>query len=145
MNFNYPAKVRFQCNRCGLCCGDTKEKTRHILLLETEAKLIAEKTSLPIQDFSNQITDNLPYSYEMKKAEEGKCVFFKENQCSIYPLRPLICMFYPFELKFEKEQNKHIFDFTLECPGINEGKLMNESDFQKLFQIAQERIQIKDV
>ena len=140
MNFTYPANLRFDCNRCGLCCGDTEEKTRHTLLLEEEASKISAKTSKPIQDFSIEITDNLPYGFEMKKTGEGKCVFLKDNHCSIYSLRPLICRFYPFELKFEKAQGLHIFDFTFECPGIKQGKVMDENYFKRLFELAQEKL-----
>ena len=91
-------------------------------------------------DFSTEIKDKLPYVYEMKKTSEGKCVFLKDNQCSIYPLRPLICMFYPFELKFDEDKELYNFDFTLECPGINQGKVFQEKDFKKLFKLAQERL-----
>ena len=139
MDFTYPANIRFDCNNCGLCCGDTKQKTRHILLLETEAKKIASQTSLSIPDFSMEIKDKFPYAYEIKKASEGKCIFLKDNRCSIYPLRPLICVFYPFELKFDKDKVLHIFDFTLESPGIHQGKVVQEKDFKKLFELAQER------
>jgi len=52
----------------------------------------------------------------------------------------LICAFYPFELKFDKDKLLHIFDFTLECPGINQGKVVQEKDFKKLFELAQERL-----
>ena len=45
VDFTYPVNIKFECNRCGLCCGDTKQKTRHILLLEAEAKKIAAHTS----------------------------------------------------------------------------------------------------
>ncbi len=76
----------------------------------------------------------------MKKTSEGKCVFLKENQCSIYPIRPLICMFYPFELKFDKDKEVHVFDFTLECPGINQGKVLCQKDFKKLFELAHEKL-----
>ena len=140
MDFTYPVNIRFDCNRCSLCCGDTKQKTRHILLLETEAKKISAETSLPIPDFSSKIVDKPPYAYEIKKTSEGKCVFLKDNRCSIYLLRPLICVFYPFELKFDKDKLLHIFDFTLECSGINQGKVVREIDFKKLFELAQERL-----
>ena len=140
MDFAFPSHVRLECNRCGLCCGDTKQKTRHILLLEAETKRIASQTSLNIPDFSTEIRDKPPYTYEMKKTNEGKCFFLKENQCNIYPLRPLICQFYPFELKFNADKKMHIFDFTIECPGINQGKLMSEKDFRKLFERAQEKL-----
>jgi Fe-S-cluster containining protein len=132
--------MHFSCSRCGLCCKDTKQKTRHILLLEAEAKILASHTSRDVTDFSFQIADKLPFEYEMKKTSEGKCVFLKKSRCTIYQMRPLICRFYPFELKFDKYKQLHVFDFTLECPGIGQGKDFSIIDFENLFDLAQERL-----
>ena len=140
MDFTHPFNVQFECNRCGLCCGDNKQKSRHILLLEAEAKNIASYSSKLLTDFSVEINYISPFSYEMKKTNEGKCVFLKENGCSIYPLRPLICMFYPFELKFNENKQLHIFNFTFECPGIGIGKEFDEKDFEQLFILAQKKL-----
>lgn len=140
MDFTYPPNVRFECNRCGLCCGDIKQKKRRILLLESETEKIAHCVGRAIADFSAEINDSAPYGYEMKKSSEGKCVFLKDNQCSIYAVRPLICMFYPFELKFNQNKELYSFDFTLECPGTGQGKFMDETDFEKLFRLAKERL-----
>ena len=139
VNFTYPKNISFECNRCSLCCGDTKEKTRHILLLQTEADQISKATAIPIKEFSTE-TDNKPYVYEMKKPSQGKCFFLKNNQCAIYNLRPLICKFYPFELKYSKDQGTHVFGFTLECPTINKGKPTTRKDFEELFLLAQEKL-----
>ncbi len=76
----------------------------------------------------------------MRKTNEGKCVFLKENQCTIYELRPLICIFYPFELKFEDSKSLHVFNFTAECPAIGRGNNVEETDFERLFELAQERL-----
>ena len=135
--------MRFECNRCAICCGDTKEKTRHILLLNSEVKEIAEKSLHSIADFCVEFKDKQPYAYEIRKNRERKCFFLKDNKCAIYVFRPLICRFYPFELKFAEDQNQHLFEFTLECPGINEGKVVGKSDFKKLFKLAQEKLEDK--
>jgi Fe-S-cluster containining protein len=140
VEFTCPSNVLFECSKCGLCCGDTKQKTRHILLLESEANIISKETSLPKQSFTKQVFDKNPYGYEMKKNSEGKCFFLKNNQCSLYMQRPLICRFYPFELKFEQDQNRHVFGFTFECPGINKGRLMVRRDFEELFSLAQKKL-----
>lgn len=140
MDFTYPENVKFKCVRCGVCCGDTKQKTRRILLLRSEVEKIASFTCRPILDFSVEIEDGDPYVYEMKKSKEGKCVFLKDDQCSIYSLRPLICVFYPFELKFNENKDSHSFDFTFECPGINHGKSMTKADYERLFVAARERL-----
>ena len=136
MNFDYPSAVRFRCIKCGKCCGDTKEKTRHVLLLKREAEEISKKTLQPILDFAVKIEGRAPYNYEMKKtAEGGHCLFLENNHCTIYLLRPLICRFYPFELKIAMNQ-KYEFLFTDECPGINQGKTLDYASFKKLFRLA---------
>jgi Fe-S-cluster containining protein len=128
--------MRFRCKKCGICCGDTKEKTRHVLLLSSEAEQIAKVTMQSISKFAVKIEDRAPYSYEMKKrAEDGKCIFLENNRCTIYSLRPLICRFYPFELKMPQSR-KYMFFFTEECPGINKGRMLGENYFRKLFELA---------
>lgn len=139
LDFIYPANVSFECNGCGLCCGDTKDKTRHILMLVSEANAISDLTALPKEKFATP-TDEAPYVYEMKKPTEGKCFFLKNNQCTIYPHRPLICRFYPFELKFDEEKNTYTFSYTLECPAIGKGKTYRRMDFEELFQLARQRL-----
>ena len=135
MSFNYPPAVHFQCTKCGKCCGDTKQKTRHILLLKTEAEQIATATSQPTSQFTAKIKDKAPYSYEMKKTKDGKCVFLENNRCTIYSARPLICRFYPFELKIA-HSGKHTFLYTLECSGINKGPILSKNYFRKLLRLA---------
>jgi Fe-S-cluster containining protein len=135
VNFDYPPAVRFHCIKCGMCCGDTKEKNRHVLLLRTEAEQIAKATLQPIFKFAVKIKDQTPYSYEMKKREDGKCVFLENDRCTIYSLRPLICRFYPFELKV-LHNRKYTFLYTEECPGINKGRLLSEGYFRKMFRLA---------
>jgi Fe-S-cluster containining protein len=140
VDFVCPNNLVFECSRCGLCCGDTKEKTRHILILESETNAISTETCLPKEAFTEQIADKTPYFFEMKKNKEGKCFFLKNNQCSIYASRPLICRFYPFELKFDQHKEQHVFNFTLECPGIGKGKNLVRKDFEVLFLLARERL-----
>jgi Fe-S-cluster containining protein len=139
VDFIYPENVCFECNRCGLCCGDTEHKTRHILLLESEAESTSAETALPIEDFAIENSSTPPYIYEMKKPE-GKCSFLKNNQCTIYETRPLICRFYPFELKFDQDKKTHVFKYTLECPTINKGKALSKKDFEELFALAMQRL-----
>lgn len=140
MDFIYPDNVQFECNGCGLCCGDTKQKTRHILVLDSEAKAIASETGLPSSEFALEILHKTPYRFEMKKCSDGKCVFLRDNQCCIYRLRPLICRFYPFELKFSADKGTHVFNFTLECPAIGNGKQMTRKDYETLLALANERL-----
>ena len=140
MDFNYPVNVRFECNQCGLCCGDTAEKARHIRLLENEAEDISAKTNLPIKEFATKTTGSPPYVYEVKKTSQGKCIFLKNAQCNIYGHRPLICRYYPFELKFDQDKESYVFSYTLECPTIGTGRTLSRKDFEELFLLAKQRL-----
>ena len=140
MSFDYPSKIRFECLFCGICCGDTKTKTRHILLTEQEANLIGAETNQPIAGFALEAKDITIYRYEMRKAADtGKCVFLKENRCIIYSQRPLICRFYPFGLETDEDERK-VFYFTNECPGISKGKKLKKKDFQAMLKKAARRL-----
>jgi Fe-S-cluster containining protein len=115
-----------------LCCGDTENRDRTILLMKIEASDIAEKTSMRLKEFAEKIEDCEPYIYKMKKTEKGKCIFLRDDLCTIYSVRPLICRFYPFQLK-SSENGKHSFMCTGECVGIGQGPELNERFFEKLF------------
>jgi uncharacterized protein len=140
LTFKYPENVRFACNGCGLCCGDTETKKRHILLLEAEVAAISAQTNMSPREFCEPLEGKKPYAVEMKKTAEGKCVFLKDNRCTVYGVRPLICRFYPFELKSSSGKEKYVFDFTLECPAIGKGKKIAKAEFERLFHLASERL-----
>jgi len=129
LSFEYPKHVRFRCMRCALCCGDTEDKIRSVLLLEIEAERVSQKTLKVIGEFAEKIGDSEPYIYRMKKTDE-KCVFLKDDSCSIYQIRPLICRFYPFEL--QNIRNRPMFTYTNECPGIGRGPQLKRGFFEKL-------------
>ena len=106
------------------------------MLLESEAEQIAVSIGKPVSEFTVETEGKAPYVYEMRKtAKDGKCVFLGDDQCAIYSLRPLICRFYPFELK-ANENRKHEFHPTDECPGLGKGRPMREEHFRKLFKLA---------
>jgi Fe-S-cluster containining protein len=141
VDFTYPPDLAFECNGCGLCCSDTPHKTRHILLLEEEAQTIAQETGLSIGAFAEPITGHAPYVYEMKKPQNGRCAFLDDaNRCRIYPNRPLICHFYPFQLTYSTDQNCYVFEATTECPTIGKGPRLSRKDFEALFRLAQARL-----
>jgi len=131
LSFKYPKHVSFRCVRCALCCGDTEHKVRSVLLLKPEADRISEKTLLDIDKFAEEIKGREPYVRQMRKTEDGKCVFLKDDSCSIYQIRPLICRFYPFQLK-NLGNSGYIFNYTDECPGIGKGSKLKRNFFERL-------------
>jgi Fe-S-cluster containining protein len=142
LRFNYPSQIAFGCSKCGLCCGDTKKKTRHILLLNSDTDRIVSVSNRKISTFATETAGKQPYVYEMRKnPQNGKCVFLQQNHCSIYEVRPLICRFYPFEMS-TNENGVYAFKATEECPGIirlgktGVGKKLDASYFRELLEVA---------
>ncbi len=133
MRFTYPRKVQYRCIKCTLCCGDTKDHVRSILLLKTEARKIAKYNSKKLDDFSEKVENWNPYTYKMKKTKDAKCVFLKDKVCSIYQIRPMICRFYPFQLNMRN--NRYTFTYTNECKGIGKGFNIKKNYFERLFTI----------
>jgi hypothetical protein len=140
MEFDYPKNVRFKCERCALCCGDTKNRVRSILLLRIEAERISQKTLKSVDNFAEKIEGFEPYVYRMKKTKNRKCIFLKNKLCSIYQIRPLICMFYPFEFK-EVRSNRYIFAYTDECQAIGNGPKLKRGYFERLFKKIMETME----
>lgn len=136
MRFEYPKGFRFRCDRCAICCGDTENKVRTILLLKIEAERISQKTKMSVEDFAERIESFEPYVYVMRKAANGKCMFLQDSRCAIYRTRPLICRFYPFELGNIK--GNYVFAYTEECPCIRKGRELKKTYFEKLFTKSKE-------
>jgi Fe-S-cluster containining protein len=134
----YPRGVKFLCTRCALCCQDSPTRARQILLLEREAQQISDFTGQTILSFAEPSQRESPFPYEMKKMD-GCCVFLKDKKCMIYNRRPLICRFYPFSLK----RDKNIFHFQMseECPALGEGEKLGRQYFESLLKLALERFE----
>lgn len=131
--FEYPGGARFRCLKCGICCCDAPARERRILLTTLEAEAISERLGTSPTEFTNHIEPVSVFSLSMKKAE-GRCIFLRENLCTIYGLRPLICRFYPFRLD-SLGLGVYAFQGTKECPGLGRGPRLSQRHFEKLFQM----------
>jgi Fe-S-cluster containining protein len=103
-----------------------------ILLLRNEVRRISQKTSRNFDEFAERTEGLEPYVYLMRKTSDGKCTFLKDNVCTIYSIRPLVCRFYPFRLD-DLGNQKYIFDYTEECLGVGSGPQLKRDFFNKLY------------
>ena len=56
-----------------------------------------------------------PYQTLKHEGDEG-CFFFKSGRCEIYPVRPLDCRFFPFDIIEDNEDNLRWIIYTDLCP-----------------------------
>jgi len=141
-NIAYPDNLRWKCVRCATCCGDTDKHTRHVLILASEARTIAVETGMRIEEFAQRLENCEPYEFEIRK-KNSSCVFLNGVSCSIYSKRPLICRFYPFDMK---RSESGTLEFGLpehECHGIGHGRKLTQDYYMRLLQIAVQRLQLR--
>ena len=93
---------------------------------------MSKSQSMALEKFAAKIDGFEPYVYQMKKTAEGSCVFLRDDSCSIYEVRPLICRFYPFQLQY-RGNSRYVFGYTEECPGIGKGPQLERRFFEELF------------
>lgn len=136
-DFNYPENVRFECTRCVLCCCDTGDRKRRIVMLREEARAIAKATGKLVSTFAVSIRNHAPYAYAVKKTY-GRCSFLQGTECTVYSVRPLVCRFYPFELT--TADGRYVFHCTLECPGIGRGPRLGSRYYLRLLREAYRRL-----
>lgn len=128
--FVFPNEIIWKCQRCTLCCKDSCKHIRHIKLLKQEGIALSHKIKVPIEHFAVPTLDKT-YSHEILK-DNGKCIFLKDNICKIYDNRPLVCRFYPFEMKLIEKDVYHILFSGKKCNAIDKGKKLNKYFFREL-------------
>jgi len=134
---SYPTRVTWGCHRCSGCCQDTANHSRRIRLLATEVIKISKETGIPVEQFAYETQDRT-YRYEMRKSN-GACYFLNGNRCILYDHRPLVCRFYPFEMRNEEGSLK-ILVAGQECVGSSNGQQLGEDFFRRLATEAIERL-----
>ena len=127
---------KFECLKCGNCCRDLViEGIAGLMLFPNEVKLFQKRNIKPCLGIGKSPTHGSfkIFTYQLK---ENICPHLKDNSCTIYQERPLICRFYPFELKNPEIKNtskpKYLFLYTNECPGIGKGKILTKDFFRDL-------------
>jgi Fe-S-cluster containining protein len=126
---SYPNNIIWKCQKCAICCQDTTVHLRRIRILTNEAINISKKKGIPINEFASLTPDKI-YSYEINK-NNSTCYFLLKKRCKIYSYRPLVCRFYPFELKNECGSLKfQVIDH--ECLGIERGHKLQEHFYKRL-------------
>jgi Fe-S-cluster containining protein len=98
------------CRTCANCC-----KTQHPLFSRTEAQRIATFLDIPAEE--------LRARYLIANAETGKyttkqlpCPFLLNNLCTIYPVRPAVCVNYPHLHRNFRSRLWRAIDNASVCP-----------------------------
>ncbi len=95
------------------CCNPSVDSP---MLLPNEAKIISKNMKIDIEEFSSRIDFSKMHNdytlkelYQMKRQDNSNpCYFYRNNQCTIYDIRPIDCRIFPYDIKLEKDGNYYL-------------------------------------
>jgi Fe-S-cluster containining protein len=144
-------RIRFECTKCGACCREPSLLVtvtgRDIARISTGLGLpahevlraldfyIMREDEVPegLRDIPSVATEQGPAYMALKKLENGDCVFLKDDLCMIHPIRPMVCMSFPFVFKDTDNELKWGLSAMKEiCPGLGTGPEVEISDLREL-------------
>ena len=129
---NFKDGIKFECQSSGNCCV-SRNSYGYVYLSINDLKRFSKYFNLSIKDFKSQFcqtTDGFVHLTE-KNSLNGKCIFLKNNRCSVYESRPSQCRTWPF---WNENMNAKVWNenISINCPGIGKGKKVR-SDIIKKF------------
>ena len=85
-------------------------------MLPNEVTEISKNTNLDKDDFSKKVEFSKMYNdntlkdlYQLKRQKDNNnCIFYQENKCTIYDIRPIDCRLFPYDIKLEKDGNYYL-------------------------------------
>jgi Fe-S-cluster containining protein len=123
--------LRFECQPdCGKCCTNDREGSVFVEPADIEA--LAKKLSMTPRAFALAYTTREEgCDLELKRTNEGHCVFLSDRTCRVHEAKPLQCRAYPFLPLDGFTPIESAFTWRYEkkfCPGIGKGRLFSKRE-----------------
>ncbi len=98
----------------GTCCAG--QYVDMPMLLPNEVEIISKNMKISKNDFCQIVSFSSIHNdyalkdlYQMKRQEKKEgCYFYRDNQCTIYDIRPIDCRIFPYDIKLEKDGNYYL-------------------------------------
>ena len=128
----YNEGLSFSCTQCSSCC---RHESGFVFLSENDVSRLTAEFKIPIESFIKVYcrwipSENNTERLSLREKANFDCIFW-DSGCKVYNNRPLQCRAFPFwpnVLKFRES-----WAFTgVNCPGINQGKLHNMQEIEKI-------------
>lgn len=128
----YANGLRFECQRCGLCCTG---EPGYVWVTPAEAGKIAEFLALSRSEFASRYLRNAGSFDSLLELPDGRCVFYGDKTCAIYPARPVQCRTFPFweSIVLSQESWRRCGE---KCPGIGKGRLYSAAEVGEILRMS---------
>lgn len=124
----YGEGLRFECTRCGHCCGGGPGT---VLVDEDEIAALARRFDLSVSEFRREYTRTLEGgAVSLQEKSNYECVFYdSEAGCTVYEDRPTQCRTWPFwraNVRSERDWERA----ARHCEGMNRGRLYRHEEIE---------------
>lgn len=103
-----------KCKRCGACCSAVLFKTG-VLLFPQEV----ERLSIRAGVSKRQFKDKYSYTEDGRRFLKLPCPFYKDGECSVYSVRPLVCREFPLN-QIVPKNGRMWMTVNMDCPAGKE-------------------------
>jgi len=112
------------------CCNPNVDSP---MMLPNEVDVISKTMKIDPDYFSTKIDFSKMYNdytlkdlYQMKRQKnQNACYFYKNNQCTIYNIRPIDCRIFPYDIKLEKDGNYYLVYYKSDKCQIKDENISN--------------------
>ncbi len=117
----YRHGLRFECTRCGNCCGGGTPG--FVWVDDAEIRRLARRLGLSESEVRRCYTRHVPgWGTSLTETEGYDCVFYDHALgCTVYEDRPLQCRTWPFWDRVLASPRTWEIEAE-ECPGMNQGR-----------------------
>lgn len=117
--------LRFGCTQCGHCCAGAPGT---VFMNAAESERIARHLGLTREKFLADYAYPVDGGHSLREVGDNyACIFFRNERCTIYDVRPTQCRTFPFwseNIRSETAWKKT----CRSCPGIGQGRLYGRDE-----------------
>jgi len=133
----YGGGLRFECERCGRCCGG---EPGDVFITPDEVDRVAAKLGLSVEEFTAGHLRFTRRGASLAERPNGDCVLLPEpdgggggggQHCTVYDARPMQCRMWPF---WRENLTSHVAwnRAAVDCPGMSQGRLHAPGEIESL-------------
>ncbi|MCF7945761.1 MAG: YkgJ family cysteine cluster protein [Spirochaetia bacterium] len=131
MSAFYDEGLQFECQRCSYCC---RNEPGYVFLSSSDMQAIADFLGISEETFLNTYCKTISYNHfgfiSLKEKTNNDCIFWREEGCAIYKVRPIQCRTYPFWANIIESQESWDNESNF-CPGIGKGSIVKKKEILK--------------
>ncbi|MFO8006576.1 MAG: YkgJ family cysteine cluster protein [Candidatus Brocadiia bacterium] len=124
----YADGLRFECVRCGKCCGGAPG---YVWVDDDDIQQMAEHLGMGEREFLERYCRRVRWRISLRERPNGDCVLLGQDGCTVYPVRPPQCRTFPFWSHLLRSRRRWE-RAVAECPGIGRGRLYPAEEIQRI-------------